>query len=175
MAGSNSPTIVPFDLIVGGNFSANAMTIPAGAVADSQVAANAKIASSKLIGPRTISRELNGPTTTVTSQTTWITTIKGASGTLIDINAFIAVAAVGAATVTIDLQKSTGGGAFATVLSSTISITNATVVRTATAGTITTPGIVAGDILELIVTATAGGGTLPQGLTVTLRYDETYT
>jgi hypothetical protein len=171
----SAPSTVPGDLIVGGNLSANGMTIPAGAVADSQVAANAKIASSKTIAQKTISPQLNGPTTTVTTQTQWISSLKGATGTLIDINAFIAVAAAGAATVTIDLQKSTGGGAFATVLSSTISINNATVVRTAVPGTITSPNVVAGDIFQLVVTATAGGGTLPQGLMVTLRYDETYT
>ena len=170
-----SPTQVPGDLIVGGNLSAQGMTIPGGAVADANIAANAKIAASKLQNARTISVQLNGPTTTVTTQTQWITSIKGANGNLIDVNAFIAVAAVGAATVTIDLQKSTGGGAFATVLSSTIAINNATVVRTATAGTITSATVVAGDILELIVTATAGGGTLPQGLLVTLRHAETYT
>jgi hypothetical protein len=172
MAGN--PTNIPTDLIVGGNLSASSISISAGSVSDASIAANAKIASSKTVAQKTISLQLNGPTTTVTTQTQWITSIKGLTGTLIDVNAFIAVAAAGAATVTIDLQKSTSAGVFATVLSSTISISNATVIRTAVPGTITSAPVVAGDIFQLVVTATAGGGTLPQGLLVTLRHDETY-
>src|SRR5690348_10127336 len=135
---SGNPNVLQGDLQITGNFSAGGMTIPSASVSNASVQAAANIASSKLQNLRTTSVQLNGPTTTITTQTAWLTSIKGASGNLVDINAFIAVVGSGGGmSVTIDLQKSTGGGAFATVLSSVITINSATTVRTAVPGTIT--------------------------------------
>lgn len=168
-------TKIDSDLIVNGNFAANGMTIPAGAVTDSCVAANAQISSSKLRPHKTVTVELFGPATSVASVTKWILMIKGATSALLDFQCAVAVAGSAGAglTCTVDLQRSTTAGGFATVLSSTVDM-KTTLARTATAGTITTPAGVAGDIYEVIVTAAAGSGTLPQGLTVSLRFDETY-
>lgn len=69
-------------------------------------------------------------------------------------------------TVSVDLQKSTGGGAFASILSGGgISFTASDSVRTPKLATITSPNLVAGDLLAIVVVYTAGTtGTVPQGL-----------
>lgn len=81
-------------------------------------------------------------------------------------------AAVGAATFTVDLNKSTGGGAFATMLSGNITVDSATAIRTVEAGTVSSGSYTDGDILQLEMVATAGGGTLPQGVVVTVIVEE---
>ncbi len=86
-----------------------------------------------------------------------------AAGTLVDFSVWIEVVGTGGGmSVTVDLKKSTGAGAYATVLNAS------TAVRTQVQGTITSAAYVAGDIFEAVVTATAGGGTLPTGLSVRL-------
>lgn len=75
-------------------------------------------------------------------------------------------------TVTIDVQKSTGGGAFATILSATLTFTNTDTLRTAKVGTISTAGLVTGDILRIIVTVAHTTGTQAQGLVVTVNWQE---
>lgn len=83
------------------------------------------------------------------------------------IEAGIVVAAAGAATVTVDLRKNG-----TTILSSVITLDNANVAYAEEAGTISSAPYVAGDVFELVVVATAGGGTLPQGLYVDTVFRE---
>lgn len=109
-----------------------------------------------------IAKELFGPATTIANQTSWLFAAN-AEGELVGIDALIATAATGAdRTVTIDVQKSTGGGAFATVLSTTIDIDDGTTVRTPLAATIASPTYVAGDIFQAI--ATVAGSAPDQAL-----------
>ena len=76
-------------------------------------------------------------------------------------------AAVGAATVTIDLQKNG-----VSVLSAVINITSALAANVYIDASITTTTYVADDVFKIVITATAGGGTLPTGLYVQLTTDE---
>lgn len=74
----------------------------------------------------------------------------------------------GSATVVVDLQKSTGGAAFSTVLTSTITINSSSTNRTAVAGTVNTATYSAGDLFKIIVTATTGtSDTAAQGFAAT--------
>lgn len=84
-----------------------------------------------------------------------------ASGTVRGVEAGIIVAAIGAATVTIDLKKNG-----VSILTSVITIDNTKAAYARTAGGISTAAYVAGDVFTIVITATAGGGTLPQGLFV---------
>lgn len=69
-------------------------------------------------------------------------------------------------TVTVDIQKSTGGGAFATVLTAPVVIDNTNTVRvTEDYSSFSSTTYVAGDILIAVVTVS---GTSAQGLGVTL-------
>jgi hypothetical protein len=63
--------------------------------------------------------------------------------------------------VTVDLRKNG-----TTILTSVITISVAQAAYARVAGAIASAAYIAGDVFELVVTATAGGGTLPQGLFV---------
>lgn len=71
-------------------------------------------------------------------------------------------------TVTIDVQKSTGGGAYATILSSTVLLNSSSVARTVYTGTISSASFIAGDILRVNYTVV---GTSAAGLCVCLHGD----
>ncbi len=67
------------------------------------------------------------------------------------------------------MKKSTGAGAFATVLASTLVFTNASVLRTAVAATLgATLTYVVGDIFQLYVTVAGAAGNQALGLAVDL-------
>ena len=117
--------------------------------------------------------ELFGPAVAVTALTKWVHIVRGATGTVVSVEAAIAVVATGAdRTITVDLHKSTGAGAFATILSATIGFTNASAVRTMVAGTISTATLADGDILAVVVTVAGAGGNQATGLTVTVNLGE---
>jgi hypothetical protein len=122
---------------------------------------------------RSQSVELFGPAVSVAAVTKWLHIVRGGTGALVGFEAAIAVPADDASrTITVDLHKSTGAAAFATVLSATIGFTNGSVARTATAATINTTALTDGDILEVVVTVAGGAGNQATGLTVTLTFDE---
>jgi hypothetical protein len=76
-----------------------------------------------------------------------------------------AVPAGGDKAVTVDLQKSTGGGAFATLLTAVITINSASSAKTKYTGTlVATPTFVAGDLLRIVVALTGTTGNQAQGL-----------
>lgn len=160
------------DLHVKGRLTAGAFTPPTGSVGSAAVNTGDPLPSAGLVHRYRHAPELFGPATTITALTKWLTPIL-AAGTLRSIKGYIAVQATGAdRTVTVDLQKSTGGGAFATVLTTTVNITNVTVIRTAVSGTILTAPVVAGDILQLVVTVAGAAGAQAQGLLVEVEWDE---
>ncbi len=61
-------------------------------------------------------------------------------------------------TTTIDLKKSTGGGAFATILSAPIVLDSGNTDRVPEAGTISSASLVQGDLLQIVVTASTPDG-----------------
>jgi hypothetical protein len=148
------------------------LALPAGSLTNSHIAAGADIATSKLVHRHVLNyHQASGAA--MADATVPLFIGRYTTGLLVAVEAAILVAAVGDSTVTIDLQKSTGGGAFATVLTATIDIDSTTVVRTVLAGTLDSTSFTAGDIYQLVIDATAGTGTLPQGLNVTVTIDET--
>lgn len=94
---------------------------------------------------------------------------RGTAGTIRSFRAGSIAIAVGAATVTVDLKKNG-----VTVLSAVITLDTGNAARVSEAGTLSTTSLAAGDLLEVVVVATAGGGTLPTGLWCTLLVDEDY-
>jgi hypothetical protein len=96
------------------------------------------------------------------------------AGIVDSIEAVVSTVAIGNATVTIDLQKSTGGAAFATVLTSTFVMDSTNTVRVVEAGAVdaTKDDYVAGDVFRLVVTSDAGTGTQAEGLNITVFFEE---
>lgn len=93
--------------------------------------------------------------------------VYGAVGTVIAVRAGVVVAAVGAATVTIDIKKNG-----TTILTAVITLDVANTIYIVEAGSVSVSGLVAGDVLTAVLVATAGGGTLPQGVFVDVVIDE---
>lgn len=171
-----SQTRIEQDLYVAGNISGQTFTPPAGSITDAAVVSNAQIAATKLQqqgkGLMNNSLELYGPTTTVAALTKTLG-MAYASGTMSEWAAWIEVVATGAdRTITVDLQKSTGAGAYATVLSATIGFTNASSVRTKVTGTFSSTSYVAGDIFRAVITVAGAAGAQATGLSVRLTSTE---
>jgi hypothetical protein len=149
---------------------------PDNSIVDRMCSSAMALKASKLIRHQSVDVEAFGPSTTVVALTRDIHIVRGAAGTLVGLQAAIcgAIATGADRTVTVDLQKSTGAGAFATVLSSTIGFTNASVLRTALSAVFSSTSLVAGDILRLVITVAGAAGAQATGLLVTLTMEETY-
>jgi hypothetical protein len=144
------------------------VSITGGYITNTAVAAAAGIAASKLQHqhqPVVSSADQN---TTIASSRQVIHCCRGATATITSFNACLTVLAnAGAATVTVDLLKNG-----TTILTAPISISSADAIRSLEAGTLSSSSLVAGDILEVDVVATAGGGTLGKGLLAVLNVRE---
>lgn len=147
-------------------------TFPTGAWDDDDIAAAANIAASKLQHRVPLAYH-QAPGTAVVAATADVF-IARADGDLISFEAAITGALADDASrhVTIDLQKSTSGGAFATVLTAVIDLTSSSTLRTAVAAAISSAPFVDGDIFRIVVAVSGGGGNQAQGLCVSLRLDE---
>lgn len=78
-----------------------------------------------------------------------------------------AVSAGGTKTLTIDVKKSTAGGAFATILSATTELNTSSAARTPVELSLSgTPTLLAGDLLKVIGTLGGSAGTNAQGLLI---------
>ncbi|HZT79628.1 MAG TPA: hypothetical protein VFA26_05385, partial [Gemmataceae bacterium] len=139
---------------------------------NSNVAGNAGIKASKLEGEFSLGYSQTGP---VVSDTHYLRIVRGANATVLALQAAIteAVATGADRTVTLDLQKSTGGSAFATILAAPVQFTSGSALRAVSAAVISSASLTAGDVLRLVVTAGGSAGAQAQGLaaTVTLRED----
>lgn len=144
-------------------------------IADANIAANAAIKASKLINPRTWTVSLPTGTAIVAANFAG-PIIRGTTATLVGFHAAISgIVATGAdRTVTIDFKKSTGGGAFATVLSSTIVFNNGSTALVDSAGTLASSSMVDGDLLQITVAVAGAAGNQAQGLACCAFYIEDY-
>lgn len=168
---SNSFSRLDSNLHVAGNLSAETMDIPSGSIINADVAATAAIGAEKLVHRFPVRYSQNQ--SAVVADAIEGIHIAAAAGTIASIEvACTSSAPVGDSTVTVDLEKSTGGGAFASVLSSAITLDNANTVRVLEAGTVSSPAYADGDILRINVNATVGTGTLPTGLVATVTLQE---
>ena len=94
--------------------------------------------------------------------------VHGATGELIAFVAGLVGPCVGDSTVSVNLKKNG-----TTVLSSVVTLDSGDAARATVAGTLSTTALVAGDVLEVTVTVSAGTGTLGTGVFahVTLHED----
>lgn len=156
--------VIDTDLNVQGHLTSRTMKIPSGTVTNDAVNGSAAIAATKIQKPRLLEYGQNGTATTVTVP---IYVTNGATATVQGIKAGSIAACSGAATITVDLRKNGS-----TILSSVITLDNANTARIMESGTVSNSALVAADFLELVITATAGGGTLGTGLLVQVEIHE---
>lgn len=158
-------TRIEGDVYVTGALGAKTLSPPAGSIANAAVAALAGIDATKLEHQHRIG--WSQANVTAAAETRVVYVCYGTTGTILAFVAGSIAKAVGDSTVTVDLRKNG-----TTVLSAVITLDNANTNRVAEAGTISVPGLVAGDVLEVVVAVTAGTGTLPTGLFAAVTLEE---
>ncbi len=152
------------DSLYVGILTVGAIALPANAVnSDSQVAAGANIDSGK-VGQEPGLNYAQAPGADIATATQDLT-ICNVAGTIDSVQAVVTgVQATGDRSATVMVQKSTGGGAFANVLSAVITLDSSATIRVAVSGTVSVPAFAAGDVLRVVVTQVAGTtGTRPPG------------
>jgi hypothetical protein len=169
-----SQTILPSDLVVNGNINCRQLVASQASITNAMLAAPATpaaaVATSKLRHRSIITLPFNGNSTAAAAVIQIPAhVVFGTAGEIVAFGAGSVAVAVGAATVVVDLLKNG-----ASILTATITLDNANVARVIEAA----PGfsattLAAGDMLEAkIVSAVAGGGTLPAGTFFRLVVDE---
>lgn len=160
-----SQTRIEGDVAVTGTLVAiGGLSVPDGSIDADAIEAAAGIEYTKLEHEHRAAHRQSG---TPASATDGIAVIRGATGTLLSVKAGTVVACIGAATITVDVKKNG-----TTVLSGVITLDSTNTARVAEAGTLSVTTLAAGDLLEVVVVATAGGGTLGTGLFVEVRWAE---
>lgn len=147
-----------------GALSAESVTLPNNSVKDSNVDATNPLGRTKAWHQ---SHKNGGqvPGAAIVPQTLDLY-IARAAGVVVSFEAAITGALADDASrhVYVDLHKSTGGGAFATLLSAPIDLTSSSTLRVAVAAAFSSSALVDGDILRAIVTVAGGAGNQAQGL-----------
>lgn len=160
--------------IVGGNLLVRGqlvpqggMVIPAASIGNTQVGTTDPIAADKLqhqLQPCYVT----GSATTAAAATQAVHVVRGVSGTLVGFDLGSIVANIGDSTVTVDLKRNG-----TSLLTAAVTLTSAHAAREVVAATLLTTALAADDVLEVVVTVSAGTGTLAKGVfaRVTLRED----
>lgn len=154
------------DLYVSGNLRVDSLTLPYNCVGDQQISASAGLIAYNKTQKQRACKYSQKYGTAVASERNGIHIGLG-SGTITGFFAALAVPCAGAATVTVDLLKNG-----TTVLSGVITFNSGVAAFASAIGTISSASYASGDVYEVSVTATAGGGTIGQGLTVMLYTTE---
>lgn len=163
--------VLNHDVHVNGTLSAKLFNPPSGCIDDDAIEAAAEIGATKVVHqfPVTYQQPI---ASAVVAATAYLHIARG-DGTIASLEAAVDTVATGAdRTVTIDLKKSTAGGAFASVLTGTLVHNDASTSRTATAATVNTTSYVDGDIFQLTVAVAGAAGNQALGLVVTLNLQE---
>ncbi len=144
------------------------LTPPAGFLSNSHVAAGAAIDSGKL-GQEPALNYYQAPGSDIATATADLH-VCNVAGVVDTVQAAVTgVIASGDRSVTVDILKSTGGGAFASILTSVLTLNSSNTIRVPVDATITTTTFAATDLLRIVVTQIAGTtGTRPQGLIVSV-------
>ena len=155
------------DLHVEGTLTCTSLGIPSATVVDDDVAASADIAATKL-EHQYIQVYAQESGTDATDESRVVHVVHGSAGSIVKFEAGSVVAATGDSTCTVDLKKNGNS-----VLSSVITLDNGNSAYTPEEGTVSSSSLSSGDVLEVVFDATAGTGSLPQGVfaVVVLRED----
>lgn len=146
------------DVQVRGNLRCVTINLPATCVGDAQVSGSSPITASKLQHQHSKTfAQANGSAAVAERRVIHIA--YGAAGTVLAFRTGVVTVATGDSTVTVDLYKNG-----ASILSATVTIDNTKAAFARTTATLSSASYVAGDIFEVVLTVSAGTGTLPQGL-----------
>ncbi len=141
------------------------LALPVNSISDVTVAPDAGIQATKLEHQYELT--YGQPNTAATTITLPLHVVRGATATLESICAGSIVAAIGGASVTVDLKKNG-----TTCLTGVITLDSGNTAYIPEAGVVSVSAAVADAVYTLVITATVGGGTLPTGLFVTVKIRE---
>jgi hypothetical protein len=160
------PTQTDDDVYFGGRVQfAREVGLPTASIGDEQVSASSPLGATKTIH-RFAQSLAQAHGTAATTERRVIHRAR-AAGTITSFVAGLSVAHTGAATVTANLLKNG-----TTVLSAVITQNNALAAYAVLTGGISSASYIAGDVFEVALIATAGGGTLGQGVFAQGIFDE---
>lgn len=157
-------TVIDSDVLVRGALIAESLPVPSQSVDSNAIKTAANLDADKL--ESRIYACYSQPNTTSTTETRNLFVARR-PGSVNSVIAGSIAKAVGAATVTLDVKKNG-----TTILSAVITLDSANTDRVGEAGTVSVTSFVAGDWFEVVITATAGGGTLPTGVFVQMECDQ---
>jgi hypothetical protein len=176
---SGVPIQIPYDCYCSGMFTpAGGIALPPACVGAANITGvgAAGLPAQNLITHFRLPKELadTGTTVTATANLKYLFTAKAAGVLLSLVGVITGAVPIGAYGFTVDLLKSTGGGAPASVLTTKITATSASALLTALFAAIATAAYTGGDSFFLNVALTGGSGTQAEGLGVTLSTAEQY-
>jgi hypothetical protein len=152
-------------LFVGGTLSAEFFTPPKSCIDNDAVQGNANIDYTKLQQKHVV-RYSQKAGTAIVSETVPIH-IADATGELVSIEVVCITPPTTSDTVTVDLQAGNVSTAYASILTSVVTLDSSSITRTVYDSSFATPDYAAGDSFEIVVTAT---GSSAQGLLVVVTF-----
>ncbi len=143
-----------------------AFTPPPGCITDNAIQAGADIDTSKLMH-RFQPVYCQPVAATVSAETKIVHVVYGSTATLNTVEVGLVTANIGAATITVDVYVNGSS-----ILVTPLTITNSLTAYTITTCDISNQNLVMNNVLEVVVTASASGGTIGKGLFVCPQIDE---
>ena len=147
---------------------------PAGSITNSHLSSSTddRITAGKVIHQFPLDAELVETSTTIAATTKMMHIVRGATGTLVSLEAFVVTSPTGDQVASVDLQRAASGGSFSTVLSSTLDFDSVSVALTPTSATLSSTELTDGDMLQLVVTIAGSTGVMGAGLLATITMQE---
>ena len=162
------PSRLEGDHYVNGNLAAKTMTIPASAVSNTHIAANAGLSASKQ-EHRFSQTYSQAAGVTAADEDKAVHIVYGSTGEIIGFEAGSGGVCVGDGTITVDLRKN---GVTNSLLSAAIVLDSSNTAYVAEAGTIGTADVVDGDVLQVVVATAKTSGTVGTGVFARIIFNE---
>lgn len=154
------------DHVFKGQVVPDSLVMPNGCVTSASVQTAANISADKLSHREYVTYSQANVTAAAETRTVFVAR---KAGLITEVAAGSIAAAIGDSTVTVDVKKNN-----TSVLSSTITLDSSNTARTPETGSVNPAqdDLVAGDWVEVVVTVSAGTGTLPTGLFVQITVEQ---
>lgn len=159
------------NLHVTGQLSCNTFVPPENSIGDDAVSASDPLGATKVKHQHKIL--FTQATGAVVVPEERIVHIAQKAATIVSVEAVLALAPDGSSSFTIDVKKSTGAGAFSSILTSVVTFNSSSVDRTLQAATLSgTPTLVDGDLLQVVIAEVSEDEDIGEGLAVVITLDE---
>lgn len=159
------------DVRINGNLSARTFSPPAGCITNASVVASAGIDASKVIHRHAI-RYAQASGSDVASATQLVHTFRN-TATIVAVEVVTSTAPTGGdKAFTVDVQLGNSSTAFATILSSPVTVNSSTSSRAVTLGTLSTSAAADNDTLQVVIAASGTTGSQGQGVLVSVWVSE---